>query len=268
MPVLLFFIAHWYLSLFTQTFFHHRYSAHKAFTMSPFWEKVFFVLSLIFQGSSYLSPRAYGIMHRMHHAYADTENDPHSPLFSKNVFEMMWKTKKIYHNIFYKRVKLDKAFTERVPDWPAFDKFADFWPVRLFWVFFYTAFYIIFDASWWMYLTLLPIQFIMGPFHGAIINWFAHKLGYVSFKVRNTSTNLLFFDFLMLGESYHNNHHKFPRRVNFGIKWHELDPIYPFVLLFNSLGIIKVGKQPSVSVNEHRVVESVEATEQAVMEPF
>ncbi len=267
MPVIIFFIAHWYLSLFTQTFFHHRYSAHKAFTMSPFMEKVFFVLSLIFQGSSYLSPRAYGIMHRMHHAYADTEKDPHSPIFSKNVFEMMWKTKKVYHDIFYDRIQFEKPFTDKVPNWPAFDKFADFWPVRLFWVAFYIAFYVAFDASWWMYLTLLPIQFVMGPFHGAIINWFAHKIGYVSFKVRNTSTNLLFFDFLMLGESYHNNHHKYPRRVNFGIKWHEIDPIYPFILLFNLVGIIKVGKQPAV-VNNPSVTEKEESLDPAYMEPF
>ncbi|MFB0944651.1 MAG: acyl-CoA desaturase, partial [Spirosomataceae bacterium] len=27
-----FFIGHWYLSLFSQTFFLHRYSAHKMFT--------------------------------------------------------------------------------------------------------------------------------------------------------------------------------------------------------------------------------------------
>jgi stearoyl-CoA desaturase (delta-9 desaturase) len=47
------------------------------FTMSKAWEKFFYILSWIFQGSSYLSPRAYGIMHRMHHAYADTEKDPH-----------------------------------------------------------------------------------------------------------------------------------------------------------------------------------------------
>ena len=68
------FIIHWYVSLFSQTFFLHRYSAHKMFLMNKFWEKVFYVLTWIFQGSSYLSPYAYGIMHRYHHAYADTDN--------------------------------------------------------------------------------------------------------------------------------------------------------------------------------------------------
>ena len=82
--IILFFIAHWYLSLFFQTFFLHRYAAHKAFTMSPFMEKVFFVLTWFFQGSNYLSAYGYGVMHRMHHAFADTPNDPHSPKYDES----------------------------------------------------------------------------------------------------------------------------------------------------------------------------------------
>ncbi|MFM8347716.1 MAG: acyl-CoA desaturase, partial [Bacteroidota bacterium] len=49
--ILTFFAAHWYLSLFFQTFFLHRYASHASFTMSPFTEKVFYVLTWIFQGS-------------------------------------------------------------------------------------------------------------------------------------------------------------------------------------------------------------------------
>ena len=76
MEILIFFVLQWYLSLFCQSFFHHRYSAHGMFTMSRAWEKVFFYISFVTQGSSYLSPYAYGIMHRLHHAHADTEEDP------------------------------------------------------------------------------------------------------------------------------------------------------------------------------------------------
>ena len=47
MAILIFFLAHWYLSLFAQTFFLHRYAAHQMFTMSKFWEKVFYFLSRI-----------------------------------------------------------------------------------------------------------------------------------------------------------------------------------------------------------------------------
>ncbi|SMO69891.1 acyl-CoA desaturase [Solitalea koreensis] len=241
MIIIIFFIAHWYLSLFTQTFFLHRYAAHQMFTMNKHWEKVFYVLTAIFQGSSYLSPRGYGIMHRLHHAYADTENDPHSPKYSENMFDMMWKTKTIYCDILHDRIKLDPKFIKNVPDWPLMDKLADRWFIRIAWGVLYTLFYIQFANAWWMFL-LLPIHFLMGPIHGAIINWFAHKFGYVNFKVNDTAKNLLPLDFLMMGESYHNNHHKFGGRANFGIKWFELDLTYPIILLFNALGIIKMKK--------------------------
>ena len=76
--------------------FLHRYAAHQVFTMSKTMERITFILTWIFQGSSYLSAYGYGIMHRMHHAYTDTEKDPHSPSHDANMFAMMWKTKTIY----------------------------------------------------------------------------------------------------------------------------------------------------------------------------
>lgn len=74
--------------------------------------------------------------------------------------------------------------------------------------------------------------------HGSPAQGDHHKYGYVSFKVNNTSKNLFPLDFLMLGEGCHNNHHKFGNRSNFGVKWFEFDPVYPFILLFLKLGII------------------------------
>jgi len=53
--------------------------------MNKGWERFFFFFAWLTQGSSYLSPRAYGIMHRIHHAYTDTELDPHSPAYDKNL---------------------------------------------------------------------------------------------------------------------------------------------------------------------------------------
>lgn len=244
--ILIFFVAHWYLSLFFQTFFLHRYAAHKAFTMSPFVEKVVYVLTWIFQGSNYLSPYGYGVMHRMHHAYADTENDPHSPTYDETIFKMMWKTKTIYSDLSNKRMVVEKRFTEGVPDWVAFDKFARSWPSRLFWGALYVAFYAQFATYWWLWL-LLPIHFLMSPIHGAIINWFAHKYGYRNFTVGDTSKNFLPVDFLMMGESYHNNHHKFGSRANFGgIRWHEIDPTYVVIKLLDKMKVIRLAENKEV----------------------
>jgi stearoyl-CoA desaturase (delta-9 desaturase) len=246
--ILAFFVAHWYLSLFFQTFFLHRYASHKAFTMSPFTEKVFYVLTWIFQGSNYLSPFGYGVMHRMHHAYADTEQDPHSPTYDETIWNMMWKTKTIYSQIANGKMVPDKRFTEGVPNWDSFDRFARSWPSRLMWGSLYVLFYVQFATTWWLFL-LLPLHFLMSPIHGAIINWFAHKYGYRNFEVRDTSMNFLPVDFLMMGESYHNNHHKYGSRANFGgVRWHEIDPTYQVIRLLHRLGVIEMENQKQLRV--------------------
>src|SRR5690606_4761953 len=141
MWVLAFLGIHWYLSLFTQTFFHHRYAAHRMFTMGKGWERFFYVLSFLFQGSSYLSPRAYAIMHRMHHAYADTVLDPHSPQYDSNIFSMMWRTRNTYNSIFRRVADIDPKFMKDLPDWKWFDNFASNGFIRILWVGVYIAIY-------------------------------------------------------------------------------------------------------------------------------
>lgn len=208
--------------------------------MSPFWEKVFFVLTWFFQGSNYLSPYGYGVMHRMHHAFADTENDPHSPKYDETLFKMMWKTKTIYSQINKGEIEVDKRFTDGAPQWKKFDIFARSWVSRIMWGAVYVGVYLVFADAWWLWL-LLPAQFLLSPIHGAIINWFAHKYGYRNFSVKDTSRNFLPFDFLMMGESYHNNHHKYGNRANFGgIRWHEVDPTYLIIKLLAKMKIIQL----------------------------
>ena len=96
---------------------------------------------------------------------------------------------------------------------------------------------------------LLPVHFLMSPIHGAIINWFAHKYGYRNFPVGDTSRNFLPVDFLMMGESYHNNHHKYGSRANFGgIRWHEIDPTYIVIKVLDKLRIIRIVKQKEIKL--------------------
>ncbi|HXS35323.1 MAG TPA: acyl-CoA desaturase [Flavipsychrobacter sp.] len=248
MPILIFFIALWYLSLFSQTFFQHRYAAHGAFKMSKGWERFFFILAYITQGSSYMSPRAYAIMHRLHHAYTDTEKDPHSPSYSKNIFTMMWRTRMIYTNIFKENTEIEQRFKKNLPEWRGFDRWANSGISRLLWVGLYVTFFILFAPTAWWFL-LIPVVVSMGAVHGAIINWYAHKYGYKNYKLKNTSENLFSIDILMLGESYHNNHHKYPSAINFGKRWHEIDPIYPMIRLFAWLGIIELPKLVPITLH-------------------
>ncbi|WP_091510094.1 acyl-CoA desaturase [Flexibacter flexilis] len=240
LAIIIFFVAHWYLSLFSQTFFLHRYAAHKMFIMNKFWEKFFYAFTYVTQGSSYLSPRAYAILHRMHHAYSDTEKDPHTPHHTKNVFTMMWKTKDVYNYLLNNHTDEEKRFGGNIPVWHFIEKLGDSWISRLVWGTAYVVFYIYFVPTdmWYLFL-LLPVHFLMGPVHGAIVNWSGHKYGYQNFDNHDKSKNSLIMDFLMMGELFQNNHHKLPNRVNFGVKWFEFDPTYPVIKMLSWLRIIR-----------------------------
>ncbi|HTE07796.1 MAG TPA: fatty acid desaturase, partial [Flavitalea sp.] len=163
------------------------------------------------------------------------------PSFSKNAFDLMNQTRLKYADIFNGKMQIEEKFLKNLPDWPAFERFAHPWMTRVAWIIVYCAFYYFFATTPWLYL-LLPITIMIGPVHGAIINWFAHKYGSVNFSLNNTSRNLFYIDVLMLGEAYHNNHHKFPSSINFGVKRNEIDPIYFVILLFNKLGVIRLNK--------------------------
>ena len=131
MIVVVAFVVHWQLSVFCQSFFLHRYGAHKQFTMSHGWERFFHLLTYFSQGASFLSPRGYAILHRMHHAYSDTEKDPHSPYFSSNAMSMMLRTKHEYDDFAYERVAPEPRFEGGYPSWPAVDKLSQSWPARI-----------------------------------------------------------------------------------------------------------------------------------------
>ena len=61
---------------------------------------------------------------------------------------------------------------------------------RLAWVGAYSAFYFAFATHAWL-LLLLPAHFIMGPIHGAIVNWCGHRYGYRNFDSDDVSRNTL-----------------------------------------------------------------------------
>ena len=124
MEILIFLFCHWYLSLFFQTFFLHRYASHNMFKMSPFWEKTFFFLTFIFQGSSFLHPAAYSVMHRRHHSFADTPKDPHSPVHLKNIISFNLATVNEYRKLVNEFLKGGRTISD-APRWYTLEWFAE-----------------------------------------------------------------------------------------------------------------------------------------------
>jgi stearoyl-CoA desaturase (delta-9 desaturase) len=180
----------------------------------------------------------------MHHAHSDTEKDPHSPYFFKDIWRMMWHTRTIYNDIVNKKQLPDPQYTkEYLPAWGELDKIGDHMFVRIAFMVAYTLFYIFFAPNFWWFL-LLPVHFLMGPIQGALVNWCGHKYGYSNFNNGDHSKNTEPFGIFLMGELFQNNHHKYRNNPNFANKWFELDPAYQVMRLLNSLGVIRL-KNPT-----------------------
>ena len=196
MEIFIFIVAHWYLSLFAQSFFHHRYSAHQMFTMPKWVEKFFFVFSFVAQGSSCKS-KVYGIFYRLHHEHADKEEDPHSPQYSNNFVSLMVKTYYKFADIQSGATKVKESITKNLPDWKWFDAMTGSLFVKILWSLFYVWFYYMFATDGGCGY-LYPL-IVMGPIHSTIVNWFAHKFGYTNYEVEDTSKTSCP-DIFMMGE--------------------------------------------------------------------
>jgi stearoyl-CoA desaturase (delta-9 desaturase) len=209
------------------------------FVLSPRAERFFYIFAFITQGSSFLVPRAYAVLHRMHHALSDTAEDPHSPHYFRDPVRMMWQTKLSYGGLVTGEIARPPEYDGNTPEWKFMDRFGDSIYTRTAWGVLYFLFYLQFASSYWLFL-LLPIHFGMGVVHGGIVNWCGHLYGYRNFPLRDKSLNTLPIDFLMMGELYQNNHHRFPNRPNFRARWFELDTTYPVIWLLCRLRIIAI----------------------------
>jgi len=235
--ILVFFLIHRYVSVFFQSFFHHRYAAHAMFVMKKWRERFFYFFAWVAQGTSFMVPSAYAILHRMHHRFSDTIDDPHSPLFFQDVWGMMKNTSKVFTKIL-KDNKYANLFAKNYPTRKAMDKrgYSRYSRVAR-WVAYITL-YVVLGAQRWMYL-LLPIHFLMGPVHGAIVNRAGHMIGYRNHKTWDHSKNTLAIDFLTAGELFQNNHHNNGSNPKFANKRREIDPTYLVMRVLARLRIIR-----------------------------
>jgi stearoyl-CoA desaturase (delta-9 desaturase) len=207
------------------------------FQLSPFWEKTFYFLTFISQGPSFLNPKSYAILHRNHHQFSDTKLDPHSPHYSKNIWRMMLKTFYQYQKIL-KNTELKESKTLNCPQWHRLDVFAQSYYNLILWTIVYILIYNYFDIDL-IYYIFLPLHFILGPIQGSIVNWFGHKIGYQNFLLNDKSKNSIPIDFVLMGELYQNNHHKYGNKLNFAYKWFEIDFTYQITKILIFFKIVK-----------------------------
>ncbi len=204
----------------------HRLLTHRAFATYPWLERVFAVLgSMAVQGSVL----DWVADHRKHHAHTDREGDPHSPHVGHGSG---------LHGLWYAHVGwlLD---TQGQADWkryagelyedPKMRRIGRRFPVLVvvslllptalgFVLHGFTAAGALRGYVWGGLVRIFFVHHVTWS-----VNSICHFFGRRRFDIDDRSTNVGWLAVLSLGESWHHNHHAFPRSAHHGLRAREID---------------------------------------------
>lgn len=204
----------------------HRLLTHRAFQTYPWFERVFAVLGSLSVEGSVLD---WVADHRKHHAHADQEGDPHSPHVGHGSgLRGLWHAHAGW--LMETQGQADwKRYAAELDEDPKMRKIGKRFP-------------------WFVLLSLLiptVLGFVLHGFtlEGAVrgyiwgglvriflvhhvtwsVNSVCHFFGSRRFDIEDHSTNVGWLAVFSLGESWHHNHHAFPRSAYHGLRWWEFD---------------------------------------------
>lgn len=183
----------------------HRYFSHSSYKLSKPWHIfITFISTLVAFGS----PLGYAIIHKTHHRYSDTPDDPHQPKKPVKTFFFMFNSSDEKISPLYAR------------------------GLRDYWISFTHSYYLLILVTF--YIALLAIDpivalsynvgicgILLGTGWVNVVNHTSNFLSYRNFQTKDKSNNDLVAGYL-LGE-WHNNHHANPTSYTQKVKWWELD---------------------------------------------
>jgi stearoyl-CoA desaturase (delta-9 desaturase) len=206
---------------------YHRLLTHRAFQTSKPVEYAFAIAgSMALEGP----PIAWVADHRLHHAHTDEEGDPHSPHVGEGSgIRGLWHA----HSGWLMKTQGGAEFRKYAPDLCE-DKGMR-WISRNFLAFVLHGFSI--TAALW---TLLWAGFVRIFFIHHVtwsINSVCHFFGRRRFDIEDKSTNVAWLAIVTFGESWHHNHHAFPRSARQGLGRFEVDLSAMLIWSMEKLGI-------------------------------
>jgi stearoyl-CoA desaturase (delta-9 desaturase) len=219
---------------------YHRLLTHRAFHVSKPVEYAFAVAgTMAVEGP----PIAWVADHRKHHAHTDVEGDPHSPHVGHGSgLKGLW----FAHSGWLMKTQGNADFRKYAPDvcedkgmrWISrhFLQLAGLGLLIPFALGFFAHGFSLTAALW----TLLWAGFVRIFFIHHVtwsINSICHFFGRRRFDIEDKSTNVAWLSLVTFGESWHHNHHAFPRSARQGLGRWELDPSAMFIWTLEKAGI-------------------------------
>ena len=222
------------ITMMAVTLYLHRDQAHRAIDLHPVLRHFFRFWIWCTSG---MLTREWVAVHRKHHAFCETKDDPHSPQIyglKKVVFEGA----ELY--------RIEKNNPETV------EKFGrgtpnDWLEKNIYLRMPYGGIILLVIADLLLFgvpgIIIIAFQMASMPlFAAGIINGLGHHSGYRNFECDDAATNLIPWAFLIGGEELHNNHHAFPTSAKFSVRRWEFDIGWLYITIFRCFGLARVNK--------------------------
>jgi stearoyl-CoA desaturase (delta-9 desaturase) len=214
------------------TLYLHRDQSHGGLILHPALRHVFRFWLWFSSGAV---TKQWVAVHRRHHALADRQGDPHSPVVF-GLRRVVFEGYELYREASRDPETLRNYGRGTPEDWIERHVYSAHPYFGL--VLFSAAHLLLFGVP---AIVMLAVHLAAQPFFaGGVINGLGHAVGYRSFEMPSTATNLVPWALLLGGEELHNNHHAFPRSARFSVQRWEIDSGWLWIRLFNALGLAKV----------------------------
>jgi len=190
----------------------HRLYTHKSYKTFPWLSKILAVFGCL-GGTG--SPLAWVAIHINHHRNSDKPGDPHSPLYKGLAIFALDYEKQIASDT---KWRMRELVTDRFQQFLHRYYFAIMivWDVLLYLV---GGFYLV------LFFHIIPA--LVTAVMSNVVNYVGHKPswwgGYRLFNLNDQSANNWVWAIPSWGESWHNNHHRFPKNFSYTQRWWEFD---------------------------------------------
>jgi stearoyl-CoA desaturase (delta-9 desaturase) len=229
------------LNIIYMSVFYHRGFTHGAFTMGPRLRRFIFHTGCWVTG---LDPKAWVCMHRLHHQHSDGPEDPHSP-HQAGVLGVF----RAQLNSYIRTLRGLVVGRERYASVVADLDFPVSWTNRGRLWFAPYALHLAIGAvaslvwhdvflglAYWAGLMSHPVQ-------GWMVNALGHAYGYRNFDTPDQSRNNTLVAWLVLGEGFQNNHHRFPASAQFSWRWWEVDLGFVICRALEAVRLIEIREE-------------------------
>lgn len=245
-PAFLFAFGTTMLFGYSMGIFHHMYLTHRSFKCARWVEQLGSLLGTLTWRGPFAPPIKYVAMHKIHHAYSDTELDPHTPTKGYLFALLTWFWQMPYG--FTRR----ELYSQYVPEMAN-----DPWHVFL------DDNVNLLQAIWGAicfvgggFLSSAPgfdvengFRFLLfGVFVRALLSFYLinavdlinHTVGYRAYETKDHSTNSFVMAAVHLGGaiSWHNNHHAHQHYFTVKRNWWEFDVHHRFLQLLSKFGLV------------------------------